>query len=61
MKWYIETVDRDGRLHVWYRHGELHDVEDQLWLDMPDHVVVDCVPIDNQLADEVKELDFDMD
>lgn len=59
-KWYVETMDRDGQLYVWYRHGSQEEVEERMWLDFPDHVVLDFVAIDEQQP-AYKELNFDVD
>lgn len=59
--WYIETIDRDGGLHTHYRHGTFEECEENMWLDFPDHVVVEWVENPHQ-TDEPQELDFnDMD
>ena len=58
--WIVETVDRDGAVHLHYRHGTMEEVEEGMWLDFPDHVIVDLVP---QVRDDVEtqELNFDLD
>ena len=60
--WYVDTLDRDGNLYTHYRHGTFEEVEEQLWLDFPDHVVVDFIENPHEQHEYAKELDFnDMD